>query len=79
MKNGATTFGKTTAIIITISVNGLECDGNVEFSFLLLLLSAAFFIVLLNVVYAECRGANKNTLAYAGVGYNHLVIERASL
>ncbi len=54
MKNGATTFGKTTVIITTISVNGLECD----FSFLLLLLSAAFFIVLLNVVilkavYAE--------------------------
>jgi hypothetical protein len=48
------------------------------------LLSAAFFIVLLNivmlnVVYAECRGTNKNKLAYSRDGYSHLAIEGASL
>jgi hypothetical protein len=80
MKNGATTFGKTTAIITTISVNGLECDGNVEcFIFVVIVECGIFFIVLLNAVYADCRGTNKNTLAYAGVGYSHLLIEGASL
>jgi hypothetical protein len=80
MDNGAATFGKTTVSITTISVDGLDCDGNVECFIFAIIFECRIFIVLLNVVmlnvvYAECRGTNKNTLAYAGVGYSHLVIE----